>query len=158
MQLRVAKWLIDHDPDATRRCFAERRAGSGCTCIECVNFDAAAGKTFPPDFVALTDSLGIDPTKPSELAHYRADKTSCITNGWFHFVGQILSGEDVSRLVGNHGTFRFEKLDSGMEFGFSAKLALVPNVFDGLPTVQLEFVTQVPWVLAEPGTQTQADK
>jgi hypothetical protein len=38
----------------------------------------------------------------------------------------------------------------GLKFGFSSYLALVREVFAGLPLVQLEFETRVPWVLAEP--------
>ena len=151
MQTTVARWLIDHDPDETRQCFARRPVGSGCTCNECRNFDAAAGRTFSDDFLALVLTLGIDPTKPSELAHCCKEASGLhLTSGWFHFVGSIVSGEDVVKWVDNHGTYQFEKLASGCEFGFSARSSLVPEVFAGLPTVQLEFVTHVPWVLAEP--------
>ena len=69
--------------------------------------------------------------------------------GWFHFVGSIVAGEDVVTWVENSGTYQFEKLPSGCEFGFSAKLALVPKEFAGRSVVQLEFMTRVPWVLAE---------
>src|SRR5271168_4985909 len=44
MQTTLARWLIDHDPSATRECFSRLRAGSGCTCNECRNFDAAADR------------------------------------------------------------------------------------------------------------------
>ena len=47
------------------------------------------------------------------------------------------------------GTFCFEELVPGLEFGFSVRLDLVRAVFAGLPIVQLEFQTRVPWVLAE---------
>jgi len=60
-----------------------------------------------------------------------------------------MAGEDVLKWVGNHGTYQFEALASGFEFGLSSRLALVPEAFAGLPLVQLEFVTRVPWVLAE---------
>ena len=49
----------------------------------------------------------------------------------------------------NAGTFRFEKLVSGLEFGFTARLAVVHEVFAGLPLVQLEFQTRMPG-FAEP--------
>jgi len=38
---------------------------------------------------------------------------------------------------------------AGLEFGLTARLALVREVFAGLPVVQLEFQTRVPWALAE---------
>jgi hypothetical protein len=48
------------------------------------------------------------------------------------------------------GTYREEELVPGLSFGLSAELHLVREAFTGLPLVQLEFTTRVPWVLAEP--------
>ncbi len=151
MPRTVARWLIDDDPDATRRCFSQLPVGTGCTCNQCRNFDAAAGQTFPSEFVTLVEALGVDATKPVELCHwYREPSGLYLTGGWFHFVGSILAGEDAMHWENNTGTFRFEELVSGLEFGFTVRLALVREVFAGLPLVQLEFQTRVPWVLAEP--------
>lgn len=150
MQRKVARWLIDHDPDATRRCYAQVPVGTGCTCNQCRNFGAATGRAFPPEFVTLLHALGVDPTKPAELCHwYREPSGLYLTGGWFHFVGAILAGEDVVHWAEGSGTFRFEELVRSLEFGFSAQLALVREAFAGLPVVQLEFQTRVPWVLAE---------
>src|SRR5262245_18859807 len=130
MQRMVARWLIDHDPDATRRCFAEVPLGTGCTCNQCRNFDAAASRTFPPEFVALLDALGVDPRKPVELCHWCREQSGLyLTRGWFHFVGSILAGEDAMHRAEGTGTFHFEELVPDFEFGFTARLALVPRVF-----------------------------
>ena len=156
MQRTVARWLIDHDPDATRRCYAQLPVGTGCTCNQCRNFDAAAGRTFPPAFEALLDALGVDPAKPAELCHWCREPSGLyLTGGWFHLVGSIVAGEDVVHEVSGTGTFRFEELVPGLEFGFSARLALVREVFVELPLVQLEFQTRVPWVLAEPEPEAE---
>jgi len=147
MQTTVARWLIDHDPATTRECFARLRTGTACTCNQCRNFDAAAGRTFPQDFIELCQLLGLDPTKPAELAHYCREASGLyLTAGWFHFVGRILDGRDV---LDGEGAYEFEKLPSEFEFGFTSRLSLVPDAFAGHPIVQLEFVTRVPWVLAE---------
>ena len=151
MRRTVARWLIDHDPDATRRCFAQLPVGTGCTCNQCRNFERAAGRNFPSEFLAVLEVLGVDQSKPAELCHYCREPSGLyLTGGWFHFVGSILAGEDAMHWENNIGTFRFEKLVSGLEFGFTARLAIVHEVFGGLPLVQLEFQTHVPWVLAEP--------
>jgi hypothetical protein len=151
MQRTVSRWLINHDPDATYRCYASLAVGTGCDCNQCRNFDAAAGRTFPPEFVALAGALGIDPTKPAELCHWCREPSGLhLTIGWFHLVGSISAGEDVIHWASNSGTYRFEELVPGLEFGFSARLNLVREAFAGLPLVQLEFQTRVPWVLAEP--------
>jgi len=151
MQRRIARWLVEHDPDMTRRCFAELPVGTGCSCDYCRNFDAAVGQTFPPEFVALAEELGIDVAKPAELCHWcRESSGAYLTGGWFHFVGSILDGEDALQWSGTGGTYRFEELVPGLEFGFSARLALVRQVFQSKPLIQLEFQTRIPWVLAVP--------
>jgi hypothetical protein len=145
--------LIDHDAEVTHRCYVKLPVGTGCECNQCRNFDAAAGQTFPAEFLALLDELGVDPTKPVELCHWCREPSGLyLTGGWFHFIGSILEGEDVvkrSEKTGT-GTLQFEELVPGLEFGFTVSLALVREVFQGLPLVQLEFQTRVPWVLAEP--------
>ena len=66
MQRTVSRWLIDHDTDATRRCYAPFAVGTGCDCNQCRNFDAAAGRTFPSEFVALADALGPEQRDPRQ--------------------------------------------------------------------------------------------
>lgn len=151
MQRTIARWVVDHDADATRRCFDRLPVGSGCTCTSCRNFDAATGRNFPPAFSELATHLGIDPTKPAELCHYGREPSGLHwMGGWFHFVGSIESGDDVLHWENGTGTFRFEELVPGMEFGLSSRLALVAEVFSDLSLIQLEFQTRVPWVLDEP--------
>jgi hypothetical protein len=150
MQRSVGRWLIEHDPDATRRRYTHLSAGTDCHCNQCRNLDAAVGRTFPSEFLGLADALGVDPTKPAELCHwYREPSGLYLTGGWFHFIGSILAGEDVMQWSDGSGTYHFEELVRGLEFGLTARLALVREVFAGLPIVQLEFQTRVPWVLTE---------
>jgi hypothetical protein len=109
------------------------------------------GRAFPAEFIVLAEALGIDVAKPVELCHWCREPSGLyLTGGWFHFVGSILEGEDVLHWSAGTGTYRFEELVLGLEFGFSAQLALVPEVFHSAPLVQLEFQTRVPWVLTEP--------
>ena len=151
MRRSVARWLLDYDFESTRQCFALLPTGSGCDCNQCRNFDAAVERALPLAFRELTDALGVDPTKPAELCHYCREPSGVyLTGGWFHFVGQILSGEDVIHSTGGTGTFRFEELAPEFEFGFTTRLALVGEVFAGFRVVQLEFQIRLPWVLAEP--------
>jgi hypothetical protein len=150
MQTTVARWLIAHDPDATRRCYAQLPAGSGCDCSSCRNFEAALGQTFPDEFLHLLGTLGVDPTKQAELCHYCREGSGLhLTGGWYHLVGSIVAGDDACRRENGASTFWFEEFRPGFEFGFSARLALVQHVFTGLPLVQLEFQTRVPWVITD---------
>jgi hypothetical protein len=151
MQQSIARWLIEYDPEATRRCYAQLTVGSGCDCNQCRNFQQVGASAFPADFLSLADSLGLDVTKPAELCHYCREPSGLyLTGGWYHIIGAIKAGEDVMQKSSGTGAFRFEQLVAGFEFGFSAHLALVREPFAGHPLVQLEFLTRVPWFLAEP--------
>ena len=151
MQRLAARWLLEHDETRTRDCYAQLPIGTGCTCNQCRNFDAARGRNFPAEFIALLDSLGIDSSKPAELCHYCREPSGLyLTGGWFHFVGQIVNGEDAMQWEKNNGTIAFETLVPELEFAFTGELALVRDVFVGTKLLQLEFQTCIPWVLAEP--------
>lgn len=155
MKRKIGRWLIEFDPDITRNCYSLIPVGTGCSCSYCRNFDAAAGQTFPTEWYELSETIGIDPVKPAELCHwYREPSGLYFTGGWFHFVGSIVSGEDVKTYSGNTGSYRFEELVPGLEFGFGSHLSLVRSEFAELSIVQLEFQTRVPWVLAEPEPTT----
>jgi hypothetical protein len=148
MQRTVGRWQIDHDPELTRRCFAQVPVGSGCDCAYCRNFNVGASQFLPADFQLLAAALGVDVAKPAELLHYcRNESGLYLTGGWFHLVGSIVSGAD---MVQDSKECSFERLVPGFEIGFTAKVALVPEAFRSYPLIQLEFQTGVPWILAEP--------
>jgi hypothetical protein len=141
MITRIAKWEIDHDPALTANCYG-RYVGDRCECIACRNFRAVAiDRAFPEPFRDLAQKLGIDVSKPAELAHYGEPGSPCLTGGWFHLVGRVLSGRDWPQDGGPYLGLS--------QFGFTERVALLPDSFKGYPIVQLEFETTVPWVLKE---------
>ena len=149
MQLQVATWQIECDPQATRAAYESFPPGTECSCDQCRNFNAAAGSTFPPEFIALASSLGVDPSKPAELMHWCREPSGLyLTGGWFHFIGSIISGADSHQHPDGTGTVSYEALAPGVEVGLTRHNALVPATFSGLAVCQLEFQTRVPWVLA----------
>ena len=147
----IQRWQLEHDAQATREVFAQLPVGSGCDCQECRNFFAAIDRAFPPEFHRIAEQLGIELTKPAELAHYgREDGGVLIVGGWFHFIGRIITGADAMREDSSGtGHFYLEHLTPEFSLGFSSHLALVAEPFRSQPVVQLEFETRVPWVLAE---------
>ena len=125
--------------DAYQRA-AESGSGS-CSCAGCRNFVAARPQVFPAPFLALLDSMGIDPIKDGEVYHIaRRSPGRHIYGGWYHFVGTLEVGGDFAAVNFGHG--------------FTAYLCLASapalNTLLGQPLVQLEFQTDdVPWVLPE---------
>ncbi|HZH43383.1 MAG TPA: hypothetical protein VEY50_04810 [Lysobacter sp.] len=149
MHLQVANWLVECDPEATRTAYSILPPGPDCTCDECRNFQAAAGRTFAPELYALFALLGIDPTKPAELCHWYREPTGLYyIGGWFHFVGHVLAGADAMQNPDGTGIINYQSLSEGSEVALTEHISLLPESFRGLAVVQLEFHTRVPWVLA----------
>ena len=150
LRLQVANWHIDCDAEATRYAYALLPIGTDCSCDQCLNFNAAIGRTFPSEFTALASSMGIDPSKPAELMHWCREPSGLyLTGGWFHFVGRIVSGADSHQHADGTGAIEQQQLAPGIEVGLSRHIGLLPETFSGLAVTQLEFQTRVPWVLAD---------
>ena len=145
------RWVVKFDREETSRRYSLLPVGNGCSCTECTNFNAAQGAAFPDDFRKMAEELGIDVKKPAELLHYHKEPTGLhLTGGWFHVVGNLESGRAAWKqtTVPSALTPDFEKLVSGAEFGFAPKADLVADAFKGVPLIQVEFLTHVPWLLS----------
>jgi hypothetical protein len=152
MITRIARWEIDHDPVMTAHCYALDVNYSPCECIACRNFRAVGiDRAFPEPFRDLAQKLGIDLSKPAELAHIGCEPgTPCRSGGWFHLVGSVRSGRDFWRQANATAWLADGEACPGLSgFGFTERIALLPDSFKGRPVVQLEFETIVPWVLKE---------
>ena len=150
-RIEIAGWLLECDPDATRRALTEVPAGApeACGCLHCRNFAAARDDVYGPDLRILLTQLGVPADReaevydcgPAERFGYRR------AGGWFHFVGRIVRDP----LIDEAPPARpFVLLGPELQVYFVAGGALVPDALAGHSVVQLEFETEVPWVLAEP--------
>ena len=146
----IARWLLEHDADASRNIYSQLPVGSGCNCSDCRNFLAGITRFFPAEFQSIASNLGVDLAKPAELSHYGREADGLhVTGGFYHFIGSILSGADVLQWSGSSGTFHFAQLAPQFGFGFGAQAQLVADPFCAYTIVQLEFQTRVPWIIAE---------
>jgi hypothetical protein len=156
VKTKIGRWQIDYNADATRACYAQVAQGSQVTwsCGDCRNFAAALEQAFPPAARDVLDQLGIDYSKAAEVyTTGRGDSGLHQYGGWFHFVGHIAAGADAWRQVEKDGESfagELERLVDHFELGFTSRIALLSEAFAGKPVVQLEFQTQVPWLIAEP--------
>jgi hypothetical protein len=137
-------WLFTCDRAATAESYSQTTAGGAETCGSggCRNFLLVRDQVFPPAFVDLLRSLGVDPHKDGEVYHNaqlapgRHDYA-----GWFHFVGSL----------DRTGDFPVVELGEGFTAWLRTGSAPALDALKGRPLVQLEFhSTNVPWRLAEP--------
>jgi hypothetical protein len=129
------------DRGATEGAYALLEAGDAdmCGCIECKNFALQRTTAYPPDFHALLERLGIDALKEGEAFGYGPEPSGRILyGGWFYFVGAMQTAGE-----------RQVKSDKFSYFVGTA-FPNPPPPFHDQPVLAIEFMTRLPWVLAEP--------
>jgi len=152
IQKQIAGWLIEIDKDSTKAVYLERPLYIGCKCNICRNFSAAIPDI--PDAVRLFFSeMGIDPAKPSEIYENGFKNGHVQYGGFYHIVGNYISGDDIWQPVADEHEQQKEtecfKIADGFEIGFTRQLALIPKDFPR-PVLQMEIHFSLPWVLDEP--------
>jgi hypothetical protein len=152
--IRYGRWELSCDPERTRNAYAATTVGGPeeCGCEPCRNFAAARGQIYGSDILDLIKKLGISPDREVEIYHLgRLESGRHHYGGWFHLVGSIVSGADAAKQVAEN-TWQpdLEKATAHFSLGFSFRIELVQVPFRDLPLVQLEFITEVPWILNVP--------
>lgn len=68
---RFSMWEFDCDRQATQQAYSsvKARGADTCICRGCRNFVLARDTLYPPQFLELLKSLGIDPLKDAEVYH-----------------------------------------------------------------------------------------
>ena len=139
--LGQSKYTADRDATILAYGRTERGGADTCNCAGCRNFRLARAESFPTEFLALFDKLGIDPRKDAEVYHNaRVAPGRHDYGGWYHFVGTLDQTGD------------FSPVDLGGGFTVWMCHASAPRLpsLDGMGVVQLEFHAEaVPWRLDE---------
>lgn len=152
--LVFARWELEYDAPATRELYGKRSIGApeACGCRPCLNFVAARSQLYPPRVLELFDQLGISSGREIEVFHNAmVEPGKHLYAGWFHFMGEIISGADACREIAvNTWTFDLEKVDEFFQLGFTSRVGLLDKSVVRMPVVQLEFRAFVPWLLGEP--------
>ena len=144
LELPTQAIVLDFDSSATREIYRRIHAAPpfACDCNTCNNWRACDKGIPPKQFLELLTTLAVNFDYPAEVYHLmRTDTGLHLYGGWYHFVGAIRSGmdNDSKSLVYDSWAVTFHD-----------RVNLVDNRFDSLPTVQLEFSANMPWVLPTP--------
>src|ERR1700739_3434777 len=149
--IRFGRWEINCDAESTKRAYLSVTTGGPekCGCEPCLNFAAARVQIYPAQVLTLFGRLGISPKREVEVYHMaRLSSGKHLYGGWFHFSGSIISGSEAwKEAAENLRTPDFEEVNETFRLGFTSRLGVVREAFEGLPLVQLEFTAKVPWVL-----------
>ena len=147
-QLNVGRWRLNCDREATQRAYKAIEIGGpeACGCSHCRNFVMVRDHVYPSDVRSLFEDLGIESCREREVYHMVQLKPGMhLYGGWLHCVGWIEGASD------EFGRFDLEVSGDAAPFTFyfHDRPTLLPDSFQGLPTLQFEFTAQVPWVIQE---------
>ncbi len=138
--LELPGWQILYDHEATVAAHLKIPTGGArsCDCDPCRNWAASRVPIIPAEFRELLELLGIPLDREREVYHNcRLDSGLHSYAGWYHFIGQVLTGEQEDAALVAFGSF---------SIFFHSSPALLPKAFAGLAVVQLEFEAEVPWL------------
>ncbi len=174
-RVRVKRWELEVDVEATAAAYARRESGDPekCGCLYCRNFVAARDKAYPPEVRDVFAALGIRPIREAEVWEEAEMRPGvCLYGGFFHVIGRIEAERPVSlrrrmrdwvwrlklRLEGRRAgvTKWSEQITPTFWVLFDTDVHLVPHCFPRRGLIQLEFSCEVPWVLNEKYEGTKA--
>lgn len=134
-------WRLEIDPDVTRQAY--ERLAVGCDCAYCRNFLAALAQ-LPQQVHRTLHILGVDPAKPAEIVEYTQNPDGTHYYGWwYHLVGQMSADHD-----GTTDRATSVQLTADTTVTITTKIDLAAPDFPQ-PILQIEFFTNLPWVLGE---------
>jgi hypothetical protein len=160
--VQIGPWRVEADAEATARAHNRMSAGcpERCGCRYCVNFVATRGGAYPAEALRLFETLGVRQDRESEIcAPVPLTGAQYLYSGWFHFVGRILdeTGPPLISVSQGQGPgsavvseLRFHALTDHFGILLRPERHLLPEEFGAASVVQLEFTTELPWVLSEP--------
>ncbi|MGO9273678.1 MAG: hypothetical protein ACLQOO_26145 [Terriglobia bacterium] len=140
-QIQLGDQLIRYDREQTRKTYSAIKGGGAerCGCCYCLNFAAQRAMAYPENFRLLLGQLGIDPEKEGEVYEYGPEGPLRVYGGWFYFVGELVeAGEQITDATCD---FQYFFADAKHLPGAEADF--------GEHVLAVEFLTKVPWVIAE---------
>ena len=124
--IQVYRWILQCDPEATRRAFLRVPIGCAeeCGCDGCQNFLAARDYAYPSEALALFNRLGIAYNREAEsYPTARLGSGLHLYGGWFHFIGSIQKGDDLAKASTTVAFQKgFEKIAEHFTIGFTRML------------------------------------
>lgn len=150
--VRYRDWVFEVDRELTLQTHKSVlvSGAESCVCDDCKNYIAYRDKVFPEEIKQLFKELGIDYKKEVEITAFETlpDGLHQI-GGWFHFKGRVVAGKDyrVPLPSGGH-TYDLTAITDKFSIGFAIENDLT-HFADKTGLVQVEFVTNIPWVISK---------
>lgn len=148
--IKFKNWTFEVDKMLTEQTYKSISVSGAdtCSCINCKNHVVYRDKVFPIEILDLFGDIGIDYQKEVEIISYETLSNGLHhIGGWFHFKGRVLAGKDyrVPLQSGGH-IFKLTPITDNFSIGF-AEDSDMTFFEEKTSLVQVEFDTNVPWVI-----------
>jgi hypothetical protein len=158
-KIKFKNWVFDIDPLSTKNVYENIKNGGSdnCSCSYCKNYRIQKDKAFPQEILTLFEKLGIDYRKEVEVPQLCKTKDGLHQyDGWFHFIGKIKRGNklinilnNIRNVFGKQKVLHYQSITNDFSILFTEGKELVNHLFKDYPTVQLEYVTNLKWIINE---------
>ena len=140
-------YVVDVDVKKTREIYKTLTpVPTRCKCDYCANYEKVVSR-LPAQVRDFFESLGVDLTKITESVVYNRNRDGSVHHGgWLHVCGKVVKGKK----DGEHTiTLRPREaygVTEDFKVWFSEECLMVEKEF-GAPVMQIDFETDLPWVL-----------
>jgi hypothetical protein len=143
---KYRNWVLETEKTQTETLYknVSLSGAESCRCGTCKDFIALREKIYPDEIRDLFKKLGIDINKEVEVCDYGDDETGYIFSWWFHFIGEIIEGNDcdIPLQLGGY-TMDLFQINDGFSIGFTRNISLT-FFEDKQNLIQIELWAQVP--------------
>lgn len=151
MKVKIGRWEVECDVDATDENYAETQAcaATTCGCPGCENYEKVRAEHFPKPLAELLVPLGVDLDKVISVRRVAPlDDKSSLYAGSFAIAGKIVQGDEDLRL-------ECSLADIYEQVGERAHIALrkwrtPPEPWSADNCVRIRFLMVLPWMGADP--------
>ncbi|MEN0056260.1 MAG: hypothetical protein AAGC65_21460 [Mucilaginibacter sp.] len=144
--IKYRDWIFEMDKIQTEKVYQNVQVSGteSCTCGNCKYFDIESDRIFPDEIKLLFMNLGVDINKNFEVTDYGDEKTQHVYMGEFHFIGNIIEGNDCSILFKNGGYYaELVPITKSFSIGFTKRVS--QSFFNKeRDLIQIEFTAKVP--------------
>ncbi len=140
-------YVVDVDVERTREIYKSLTpVSTRCKCDYCANYEKVVDR-LPVQVLDFFDNLGVDLTKITESVIYNRNRDGSVHyGGLLHVCGKVVKGkEDGEHMI----TLRPKEaygVTEDFKVWFSEESLMVEKEFDA-PVMQIDFETDLPWVL-----------
>jgi hypothetical protein len=144
--IKYRNWVLEVESEQTRALYKNANVwgAENCGCGTCLHFTSLRNEIYPDEVRGLFEKLGIDINKEVEVCDFGDGETEYIFSWWFHFIGDIVEGDDCMVPFREGGyTLDLLKIDDVFSIGFTRNISL-PFIKEQRGLIQIELGTAMP--------------